>query len=138
MSQEDDNVARVREAWGRWSETRGDDLSIWDDYVTDDFKLRSLPDGGAGQPYTAPKNGRDQMREYLEGLVGTFSMDLWEIDETIAKDDRVVVLGRTGWTNRETGKSFVTPVAMITRWRDGRMCEYTEFFDTARVAGTMA
>lgn len=138
MSEEERNVAKVREAWGRWAETKGGDLSMWDDYVSEDFKLRSLADGGAKQPYTAPKNGRDEMREYLEGLTGTFSMDLWEIDDTIAKGDRVVVLGRTGWTNRETGKSFVTPVAMITRWRDGRMCEYTEFYDTARIAETMA
>lgn len=137
MTEEDANVERMHEAWGRWADCKGDDLSMWDDYVTDDISLRSLADGGAGQAFTAARNGRDEMRGYLEGLTSAFRMDFWELDETIASGDRVVGLGRCGWTNRETGKNFETRVAMVTRWRDGRMSEYSEFYDTARVAATM-
>ncbi len=63
-------------------------------------------------------------------------MDLWEIDDTVAEGDRVVGIGRTGWTAKATGKSFVTPIVIVTRWRDGLMCEYGEYYDTAKVAGS--
>lgn len=136
-SEEEHNIARAREAWTLWDETKGTDLSIWDDYMTDDVKLRSLADGEAGLPFTVERNGRDEIKDYLEGLTGNFQMIYWRLDDFIASGDRLVILGETSWTARETGKSFAVRVAMITRWRDGKMCEYSEFYDTARVAATL-
>ena len=136
MSEQDRNVALMHEAWGRWESTKGADLSIWDDYMAEDFKLFSLSDGSAEVPFTVARNGLQELKEYLEGLTNAFAMDHWKIVETIAQGDRVVGIGTTGWKNKATGKAFVTPIVIVTRWRDGRICEYSEYYDTARVAAS--
>jgi ketosteroid isomerase-like protein len=48
-------------------------------------------------------------------------------------DDRVVMLGRTSWRNRHTGRHFDTPKVDLATFRDGRVVEFLEFYDTAMV-----
>ncbi len=138
MADQADNATLMREAWAEWNDTKGADISLWDRYVSEDIKLCSLADGCEALPFTAQRSGREELRAYLKGLTENFAMDHWRIDETVSEGDRVVGIGSTGWTNRNTGKSFVTPIVIVTRWRDGRICEYAEFYDTACIAATTA
>lgn len=119
-----------------WRDTRGSDLTMWKDYMSEDIKLFSLADGDKCLPFTSSRQGYAELHDYLERLTGTFSMDHWEIDETVAEGDRVIGIGSTGWTHKQSGKSFVTPIVIVTRWRDGMMCEYGEYYDTAKVAAS--
>jgi uncharacterized protein len=135
-TEQQQNTARLREAWEKWSATKGLDPAMWHDYVTDDLKLFSLADGDHYMPFTSYRTGRAALDDYLEGLISTFSMDLWQIDDTVAEGDRVVGIGSCGFTHKETGKSFVTPVVIVTQWRDGRICEYSEYYDTAKIAAS--
>ena len=136
MSIEETNRARLKEAWARWAESKGDPPSMWREYMSDDIQLFSLADGDSRIAFTQKRSGYAEIEEYLDGLVSNFSMNLWEINETVAEGDRVVGIGRTGWTAKATGKSFITPIVIVTRWRDGMMCEYGEYYDTAKVAGS--
>lgn len=135
---ESGNVARLREAWTKWDDTKGEDTSMWRDFMTDDVCLYSLAEGGGDLGFTAACTGFDDVQGYLDGLTSVFAMDFWRIDETIAQGDTVVGLAETGWTNRETGRAFVTPVVIVSRWRDGKMYEYREYYDTAKVAAAAA
>lgn len=135
-SETQDNVRRLREAWAIWNESKGDSPSMWKEYMSEDVKLFSLSNGDHHAPFTAARQGYEEVELYLEGLVGTFSMDHWQIVDTVAEGDRVVGLGSTGWTHKETGKSFVTPIVIVTRSRNGKICEYAEYYDTAKVAAT--
>jgi len=130
------NVERMHEAWAKWNDTKGAEPSMWKDYMSDDVKLFSLSNGDQQTPFTAARHGFSEVEIYLKGLVGTFSMDHWRIDETVAEGDRVVGIGSTGWTHKQTGKSFVTPIVIVTRWREGMICEYSEYYDTAGIAAT--
>ena len=130
------NSALVREAWGKWHECKGADLSLWDSYMAEDIHLFSLADGGAAMPFATSRSGIEQVHLYLEGLTSAFAMDHWHIDQTVAEGDRVIAIGSTGWTNKQTGKAFVTPIVIVTRWRDGKMTEYGEYYDTAMVAAS--
>ncbi|MGV6846766.1 MAG: nuclear transport factor 2 family protein [Marinibacterium sp.] len=132
------NVARLHEAWDKWDQTKGADTSMWEDYMTDDIRLFSLAEGSGPLDFTAERSGIEEVRRYLDGLTSVFAMDFWRIDETVAQGDTVVGLGVTGWTGRDSGKTFVTPVVIVTRWRDGRIYEYREYYDTAKVAATAA
>jgi len=96
--------------------------------------LCSFSDGDAQTPFTAARRGYSEIELYLEGLLNTFSMDHWRIDDTVAEGDKVVGIGSTGWTSKDTGKSFVTPIVIVTRWRNGMICEYGEYYDTAKIA----
>ena len=129
-----DNAGRMREAWSRWDACKGADLSIWEEFMTEDVRLFSLADGQGPFTFLAPRKGLGEVQTYLKGLTDTFAMERWQIDETISEGDRVVGIGSTAWTHRETGKTFDTPVVIVTRWRDGQIYEYQEYYDTAMVA----
>lgn len=106
---------------------------MWDAFFTDDATLFPLADGQGEMEFTKRRQGLNEFREYLRGLVEMFEMQHYTVDQTIAESDRVVGIGSTGWTHRSTGQSFETPVVVVTRWRDGRMNDFSEFYDTARV-----
>ena len=55
-------------------------------------------------------------------------------ENPIAQDDRVVVVSRVAFKSRITGKVAQSPKADIFRFRDGKIVEFIEFFDTAAAA----
>ena len=61
-------------------------------------------------------------------------MEHWTLEETVSEGDRVVGLGTTAWTCKATGKRVETHIAVVCRFRYGRICELHEFYDTASVA----
>ena len=128
------NAAKLREAFARWNDSKGSDLSMWDNYTTEDICIRSLADGKNGLDFSCTRKKRDQMHQYLKELTGAFQMVHWTLNETIAQDDRVVGLGVTAWTHRASGRTVETPVVVICRFRGDRVCEYQEFYDTAALA----
>ena len=130
------NAARMREAWARWNDCKGADCGMWKSYMTEDISLFSLADGNSTLPFTSSRSGLDELMAYLKGLTSAFDMEFWTLDETVAEGDRVIGIGSTGWTNKKTGKSFVSPVVIVTRWRDGSICEYGEYYDTAKAAAS--
>jgi hypothetical protein len=129
----DRNAAVLREAFGRWNDTGGD-VSVWDDYATEDVMLRSLGSGRPGMEFTAARAGRAALRAYLAGLTEAFRMVHWTLEETVAQDDTVVGIGRTAWVHRGTGRTADTPVVVVARFRDGRIRALDEYYDTAAVA----
>lgn len=135
-TEQQENANRMREAWAKWDANKGTDLAMWEDYMADDIRLFSLADGNEAMPFTSGRQGHDAVMAYLDGLTSAFSMIHWRLNETVAEGDRVVGIGSTSWTNKATGKSFVTPVVIVTRWRDGKMTEYGEYYDTAKIAAS--
>ncbi|MFY0308501.1 nuclear transport factor 2 family protein [Leisingera sp. D0M16] len=128
------NAEILREAMGRWNACKAGDLAMWDDYTSEDMCLRSLAEGGHGLDFSAARNGREELRSYLSELTSAFEMEHWTLEETVSEGDRVVGLGTTAWTCKATGKRVETPIAVVCRFRDGRICELHEFYDTASVA----
>jgi uncharacterized protein len=52
-------------------------------------------------------------------------------DEFIAEGDRVAMRGSTAWRSRKTGRVIDTPKADFVTFRDGKIVEFQEFYDTA-------
>jgi ketosteroid isomerase-like protein len=59
-------------------------------------------------------------------------MKYYIIDEFIAHGDGVVALGQCSFEHKQTGKTLITPKADFQRFRDGKICEFFEFDDTAQ------
>ncbi len=135
---EEKNTALLREAWERWHECRGADLTMWHDYMATDVRITSLADGREGLHFTTARRGHAALDEYLQGLTGIFAMDHWTIDETVAEGDRVVGIGSTGWTHRANDRAFHTPIVIVTTWKEGKITQYREYYDTAMIAETVA
>lgn len=131
-----DNVAILREAFELWNETKGGSADHFLTIMADDVDFRSLAEGQKGIEFTERRSNKLGFVEYLTGLAETFEMIHYTVDEYIAQNDRVVAVGSTSWRNRATGKIFDTPKADIVRFKDGKIVEFFEFYDTAMVLAT--
>ncbi|MES0825638.1 nuclear transport factor 2 family protein [Ruegeria sp. SCP11] len=128
------NVAMLRKAFAEWHDSKASDVGMWEKYMTEDLCMRSLGRGQYGLDFSCARDGRAEMWKYLEDLTSAFEMEHWTLKDTIAQDDRVVGIGACAWTHKGTGKRVETPIVIICRFRDGMICEYDEYYDTAAVS----
>lgn len=132
MSTETENVARLKDAYRHWHDTKGASTERWLSLVDDTLSLRSLADGAPGMEFTAGGRTRADMAAYLEQLVADWEMITYEVHEYIAQDDRVVAIGHCAWRHKRTGKTVDTPKVDIWQFKDGKAVEFFELYDTAR------
>jgi hypothetical protein len=127
-----DQVEKLRRAYQRWHDTRGQSVAEWIDLMADDFKLRSVADGVEKLEFSAPRNGKDAARGYFTALHADWEMVYHTADDFIADGDTVVVFGRCAFRHRRTGKTAETPIIHRWRFRDGKAAEFYEYYDTAK------
>jgi ketosteroid isomerase-like protein len=60
-------------------------------------------------------------------------MVYYKVHYFVPESDRIVMVGATNWTNKETGKAFETPKIDSWRFPDGRAIEFFEHYDTAQI-----
>jgi uncharacterized protein len=132
MSDENQNVASLKEAYRLWHDTKAGSVDHWLNLMTDDVKFRSLAQGAKPMEFTRTSSCKDEVKDYFAGLTADWKMIYYRIDEYIAQGDRVVALGHVSFTNKRTGKILETPKADFHKFRDGKICEFFEFYDTAQ------
>jgi ketosteroid isomerase-like protein len=133
MSDENRNVAILRDAYQRWNESKGGSVEHWLSLLADDLKFGSLAMGRTSAvAFTAQRHSRAGVAEYFAGLLGAWEMIDYVVDQYVAQGDRVVAIGQTAWRNKATDKAVETP--KVDTWRfdsDGRIIEFFEYYDTA-------
>ncbi|MGH7931168.1 MAG: nuclear transport factor 2 family protein [Candidatus Binatia bacterium] len=132
MSQEDTNVSLLREAYRKWHDTQAGSVDHWLELMTDDVKFRSLAGGAAKMEFTRTSTCKEEVKSYFAQLTSQWEMKHYVVDEFIAQGDRVVALGNCSFQHKQTGKILDTPKADFHRFRDGKICEFFEFYDTAQ------
>ena len=133
MSQENDNVAILKEAYRLWHEGRADSMEHWMGLMTDDIDFRSLAGGNKGMEFTKECCCKDEVRGYFEGLGADWEMVYYNADEFVAQGNRVVMIGSCSWRHRKTGNVVDTPKVDIFRMRDGKIAAFFELYDTAQI-----
>ena len=104
--------------------------------MADDVRCYSLAAGAPGAEFTAPISSKKDFERYFKGLLADWEMIHYTTDEFVAEGDRVAVLGSTAWRNRLTGRTVDTAKADFWTFRDGKVVEFHELYDTAAlVAG---
>jgi len=136
MSSEADNVATLKDAYQRWHDTKAGSVDLWLNLMTDDVKFRSLAAGAIQMQFTRDSSNKDEVKRYFAGLTSEWEMIYYRNDEYIAQGDRVVALGHVSFKHKKTGKTLVTPKADFHKFRDGKICEFFEFYDTASALAT--
>jgi ketosteroid isomerase-like protein len=131
MSNPGENVARLKDAYRQWHESKGGSVQAWLDLMADDVSVRSLANGGAGAEFTSEIRSKADFKRYFDGLLGEWEMINYRTGEFIAEGDWVAMRGSTAWKNRATGRVVDTPKADFWRFRDGKVVEFHEFYDTA-------
>lgn len=127
------NVAELRRRYAAWHDCKGTDADVWLDLLADDMHLWSICGGAPGAEFSAECSCREDAARYLSMLSEAWEMQYYETDEYISDGDRVVVLGRTAWRSKTTGKLADTRKADIWHFRDGRAVSFAEFYDSAAV-----
>jgi ketosteroid isomerase-like protein len=133
MSEEARNVAILKKAYTRWSESLGASAADWLAICADDIAFGSLAQGPDGARYLTEYRSRDALKEYFTGIERDWQMIEYVADHFVAQGDRVVMLGRCAWRYRTTGKVVWTHKADSWRFSEGKAVEYFEFYDTAQV-----
>ena len=126
-----DNVSKLKHAYRQWHDSKGGSVKVWLDLVADDVKVRSLADGAPAVKFTSAGNGKEQFKRYFDGLLAEWEMINYKTGEFIAEGDRVAMLGSTAWRHRATGREIDTPKADFWKFRDGKVVEFRELYDTA-------
>jgi ketosteroid isomerase-like protein len=65
-------------------------------------------------------------------------MEHYKVKEYVASGPYVLVLADISFTNKATGKTFVSPKADLWRFARGKATEFYEYFDTAAVMASTA
>ena len=133
MSQEQENVAKLQEAYRQWNDSKGASIQTWLDLMTEDVRFRSLAGGAAPMEFTLECYSKHDVGRYFEGLGADWEMIHYTPEEYIAQDNRVAVRGFCSFKNRKTGKVMETPKADFFTFKEGRIADFFEFYDTAKV-----
>jgi uncharacterized protein len=126
-----DHVAILKDAYAQWVESRGSDCECWMNIIADDVSLGSLAEGSPEVPFTARRTSKSGVRAYLDALMRDWEMISHAMNDFIAQDDRVAVIGRAIWRHKGTGKVADTRKVDIWRFRDGKVVDFEEYYDTA-------
>jgi hypothetical protein len=133
MSDEARNVELLKDAYGRWHESKGASVDHWMTIVADDVRFGSLAQAAPVMSFACNYDSRESLRGYFDGLLSDWEMIHYTVDEFVAQGDAVFMRGSTAWRHKRTGKAVETPKIDFWRFRDGKAVEYYEYYDTARV-----
>jgi ketosteroid isomerase-like protein len=133
MADEARNVEILREAYGRWHDSKGGSVDHWMTFVADDIKFGSLARGMPEMAFARAYNNREALGGYFKGLLSEWEMIHYTVDEFVAQGDAVFMRGSCSWRNKRTGQEVDTPKVDFWRFRDGKAVEFYEYYDTARV-----
>jgi uncharacterized protein len=134
MAETQDYVNTLRHAYQLWNDSRGGSVQTWLGLFADDIVIRSLGNENARLDFATSRKGKSEAEQYFADLGSSWEMVYFNPEDFIAQDDRVVVVSRVAFKSRITGKVAQSPKADIFRFRDGKIVEFIEFFDTAAAA----
>lgn len=127
-----ETLTALKEAYRRWDESSGEDLSLIVDLMAEDVQFATLPDGAKPLEFSKPCWNKSEVLRYFEGLLGDWDL-LWaDIEEVVSERDCVVVLLKNAWRNRRTDKRFESHAAHIWRFKGNRASHVRLFFDSAK------
>jgi uncharacterized protein len=106
----------------------GDVLAILN-LLTDDIKW-TCPGPTEILPYARIYKGKQEVGDFFRLINENKEFPKFEPRTFIAEGDKVVTLGYWEAKSRKTGKAYSGDWAMAFYFRDGKVCEHKEYYDT--------
>jgi uncharacterized protein len=131
MSSPAENVAKLKDAYRQWHESKGGSVKLWLDLMADHVRVRSLAAGAPEARFTSEANSKADFERYFKGLLEDWEMIDYTTTVFVAEGDHVAMRGSTAWRNRRTGRVVDTPKADFWTFKDGKIVEFHELYDTA-------
>jgi uncharacterized protein len=104
--------------------------------MTDDV-VHHEPAGGVA-PYRGRYEGRDGVLEFFKSAFEAITVERFDPREFVAEGNTVVALGNYRFVSKATQRAYETDWAMVWRFRDGRVAEWTTLKDSATEAAALA
>jgi ketosteroid isomerase-like protein len=128
-----DNVKKLKKLYGQWHRTKGGSAKTIVDILAPNVLWGSLGAGTGPVAFTKTRMSREEVGQYFQELKSAFKMNHYDVQEYIAAGPFVLVLAEVSFTNKKTGKTFVSPKADLWRFAHGKATEFYEYYDTAKV-----
>jgi ketosteroid isomerase-like protein len=84
-----------------------------------------------GAEFSGSRTGKPAVAEFFKQLAEAEDFSHFAPNEFIAEGDRVIALGSSTATIKETGKTFKTDWVHVFTVKNGKITNFTEFFDNA-------
>jgi ketosteroid isomerase-like protein len=132
------NVKTLKKIYAQWDKTKGGSADAIIGILAPNVLWGSLIAGADPVAFTKTRKSREEVADYFRGLAEGFQMNYYNVKEYVAGGPYVLALSDISFTNKKTGKSFVSPKADLWRFNRGKATEFYEYYDTAAVMATTA
>lgn len=127
------NVKTLKKLYAQWGKTKGASAESIVQALAPNVVWGSLSAGADPIAFTKMRKSREEVGDYFRGLESGFKMNYYNVKEYVAGGPYVLVLADISFTNKKTGKTFVSPKADLWRFSRGKVTEFYEYYDTAAV-----
>ena len=93
--------------------------------------------GPSTLPTAGPYHGKEQLQSFFVKVNELLESNRFDIQNYVAQGDTVVAIGEYNWTSKVTGKEFEASFVHVVTIRDGRVCKFREYTDTAKAVAAM-
>ncbi len=97
--------------------------------VTDDIKW-TCPVPASILPYAQVYHGKKGVAEFFRLIYANKDFPGFEVRELIEEGEKVVALGHWDAKSKKTGNSYSGDWAMVFYFRDGKLYEHREYYDS--------
>lgn len=132
MSIERTTLDALKHAYHEWNRTLGGSSEVWLNLLAEDVFFGSLADGADAMKFTEACHSKEAVVDYFKGLTADWEMKHYRITDYIVDGDQVVARGDCHFRHRKTGRELASPKADFWKFKDGKVVEFFEFYDTAR------
>lgn len=132
------NVKTLKKLYTQWNKTKGGSADSIMQILAPDVLWGSLTAGADPVAFTKTRKTRGEVGDYFRGLEQAFTMKYYDVKEYVAGGPFVLALSEISFTNKATGKTFVSPKADLWRFARGKATEFYEYFDTNAVIASTA
>ena len=122
-----DNVQTTQNAYAAFS--RGDVPAVLAS-LTDDVDWL-IPGPADAIPYAGRRRGPAQVAKFFEALAAAEEVLAFEPREFVSEGDTVVACGNYRARVKTTGRTYEAEWVHVFHFRDGKVANFKEFFDTA-------
>ena len=128
------NLAALKNAYARWSETKGGNSDEILDLFAEQVEMKSVLTPDLPDPLARAHLSKASARDYFDTLSREWEMLDWRVDRYIADRDNIVMVGRAQWKHRQSGHQVDTPKVDIWHFEDGKVTSFLEMFDSLAFA----
>lgn len=128
------NVRTLKKLYARWNATKGGSgaTRAFVNILAANVLWGSLGAGTGPIAFTRTRMTREDVGRYFHELGSAFQMNFYNVKQYIAAGPFVLVLAEVSFTNKTTGKTFLSPKADLWRFAHGKATEFYEYYDTAK------